>query len=1623
MPPPAPVPHAAHKAIGTLSPATPTKNAQPTARAALLTPTSAQCTTQTLFSGGDQAANTLAVQTNGVPFWWGGSNPNPTQHGPANAIGVGDGLYNDYVISSDTSLWVWGMNNYGQYGNGTQSPLGIEQSYVYGAVGVATSGRHVVLLRNDGTVWTWGDNNGGELGNGGTSNLPSLTPGQLSLTGIVKVAAGGGDVGVPWSMALKSDGTVWVWGYNYTGQLGLGTTGNIYASPTQIPTLSGIVSIAASTDGYNSMALASDGTVWTWGANLGDGTTNSSNVPVHVPNLTGVAAISVSTTHAMVAKTDGTVWEWGDNRFGEMDNGTYGPTVPPVLSPLQANSISGATEVAAGDEYSEVLLSSGAVWGWGQNENYELGTGFMTVPYTHPVQPILLSAVAQPAPCPNLANGSGPAPGPAASEMLGGGPIDELAVAPNCCNGVTPAIGNFWHTSVDLGVPGRGVPLSFSRTYNSLLASQNGPLGFGWTDSYNVNVTFDGSGNPTVHEENGATIGFTLAGTTYQPPTRVLATFVKNGDGTYTLNRRFQVHLTFNSSGQLTKVTDRNGYATVLAYIGGQLTTVTDPANRTLTLSYTNGLLTKIIDTATPARSVVYGYDFVHSNLTSVTDVNGGLTSMTYDPLNPADHLFATLTDSRTNQVSDVIDPATGRVTMQTDAKNNATLFGYGTNSTSINYPAGSSVFQQFQNNALTAQTKGYLTAQGATWTYSYDSTSLGVTSATDPMGYTTNNTWYPSGYPHTSTDPLQHQVSYTYDGLNDVLTTTDALNVTTTQTYDGNGNSKTTSTPLVGTSQTQLVTNTYGDTTHPGDVTAVTDQDGKTWTLVYDTYGDRISASDPLSDKTTYCFDTVGRLSYSVAPKGNVACGQSSTYITSFGTNAFADPTYMQDPKNDNTQYFYDGNRNLTKVIDPQQNVTLLGYDANNRQTSVTSGSGSASVSTTSTAYDANGNVASVTDGLNHTTTYSYDALDHQRSATDPLGRVTRYEYDPTGRVTGVDSAKGTTTTYGYDAAGRLFAVYYSSGAPASVAFGLDADNQRISMTDGTGTSTYTIDSLHRVTKAINGGGQTVSYGYDLKGQLTSIVYPGGTHTVVRTYDPVGRLATVTDWLSHTTTYTYDADSNLIKELYPNGVTANLTPDQADRLMAITDTAKTQFLTLSYGRDGNNNLCNIGSASCSPGSMSPYDPLQRQTVAPGGSYGYDTAGNMTQIALSPYTTTLTFDAAEQISSKTKMNGNTLVQRLTYTFDPNGNRTQQVDQNNVATNFGYNQANQLIRYGTTSTYAYNGVGLRTSKTVSGVLESYVWNLAQSTSAPLVDGATDYVTGFRGQPLEQISGSTVYYYHQDQLGSTIDITNSRGSIVNTYTYDSYGGISSGLTTSCSPCGIVNPLQFAGQYVDSESGFEYLGARYYEPSTGLFLTKDRLARGTVSAYAYASGSPQNFTDPSGECTVGSGGSSWLIIGGYDVGQHLCNGGDAAADIRNVRPHGTFTFCENFQVQLGIGGGVASQCYAYSVGTGLSATTNTDGMGLGLGDSAMFGVSVNFYNTDRINDLGGLFYFQNAGVGVPADGVPLAGAVQSETNANGSVSGGGISFGVGVPGANYLQGGSFTDVHCTIGSVEGC
>ena len=223
-----------------------------------------------------------------------------------------------------------------------------------------------VALKSDGTLWAWGYNDIGQLGDGTTNTRSS--PEQIGTDNKwVSVAAG-----YDHTAALKSDGTLWAWGWNYYGQLGDGTT-NSQSSPEQIGTDNKWVSVAPGYD--HTVALKSDGTLWAWGYNgngqLGDGTANSQSSPEQIGTDNKWVSVAAGFYHTAALKSDGTLWAWGYNGYGQLGDGTTNSR----SSPEQIGTDNKWVSVAAGAYHTVALKSDGTLWAWGYNVYGQLGDG------------------------------------------------------------------------------------------------------------------------------------------------------------------------------------------------------------------------------------------------------------------------------------------------------------------------------------------------------------------------------------------------------------------------------------------------------------------------------------------------------------------------------------------------------------------------------------------------------------------------------------------------------------------------------------------------------------------------------------------------------------------------------------------------------------------------------------------------------------------------------------------------------------------------------------------------------------------------------------------------------------------------------------------------------------------------------------------------------------------------------------------------------------------------------------------------------------------------------------------------------------------------------------------------
>jgi alpha-tubulin suppressor-like RCC1 family protein len=235
---------------------------------------------------------------------------------------------------------------------------------------VAAGESFSLAIATDGSLWSWGGNYAGQLGVGDRVDraVPSLVG-----TGYATVAAGWGHV-----LAVKTDGSLWAWGENASGELGLGDT---VGRPSPVMVGTGYAAVAAGSS--NSLGLKTDGSLWSWGENtygqVGNGTTTTQKVPVQIG--TGfTSAMAVGASFGAAIKTGGALWSWGDNSSGQLGLGTS----VAHSTPVQVGT--GFTAIAAGLSHLIALKTGGTLWAWGSATNGALGLGSPLFDHSLPTQ-------------------------------------------------------------------------------------------------------------------------------------------------------------------------------------------------------------------------------------------------------------------------------------------------------------------------------------------------------------------------------------------------------------------------------------------------------------------------------------------------------------------------------------------------------------------------------------------------------------------------------------------------------------------------------------------------------------------------------------------------------------------------------------------------------------------------------------------------------------------------------------------------------------------------------------------------------------------------------------------------------------------------------------------------------------------------------------------------------------------------------------------------------------------------------------------------------------------------------------------------------------------------------------
>ncbi len=285
--------------------------------------------------------------------------------------------FDDVFVPADAfragNLWIWGFNGSGQLGNNASNNSFTPITTFSGGTNwnqISAGQNHPLAIKTDGTLWTWGNNSFGALGDNTTTQRSIPVTTFAGGTNWKRVAGG-----FLHTAAIKTDGTLWTWGSNIIGQLGDNT---LITRSTPITTFTGGTNWKQVAGGfYNTAAIKTDGTLWTWGLNtngqLGDNTTTNRSIPVTTfAGGTNWKQVACGYYHTSAIKTDGTLWTWGRNQFGQLGDNTTTDKMTPV------------TTFAGGTNWKQVSLTTftfntlaiktdGTLWTWGRNNQGQLG--------------------------------------------------------------------------------------------------------------------------------------------------------------------------------------------------------------------------------------------------------------------------------------------------------------------------------------------------------------------------------------------------------------------------------------------------------------------------------------------------------------------------------------------------------------------------------------------------------------------------------------------------------------------------------------------------------------------------------------------------------------------------------------------------------------------------------------------------------------------------------------------------------------------------------------------------------------------------------------------------------------------------------------------------------------------------------------------------------------------------------------------------------------------------------------------------------------------------------------------------------------------------------------------------
>lgn len=737
-----------------------------------------------------------------------------------------------------------------------------------------------------------------------------------------------------------------------------------------------------------------------------------------------------------------------------------------------------------------------------------------------------------------------------------------------------------------------------------------------------------------------------------------------------------------------------------------------------------------------------------------------------------------------------------GLLESATDPAERTTKYEYNSSSemTSITDPRGNKYIEnEYESHGRISKQK---MGNGGVFEFGYTTNGEGnVESATitEPRENKRKVTFNTEGYPTSETQALGASIEQktTFErqaNTGFLLSSTDARSRKTAYEYDSYGN-VTALTHLAGTASAQTYKYTYEPATN--ELTKETDPLGHATTYEYNSLGERIAKKDALGHTTTYEYNNEGQLSVIKDPLGH------KTTIT----YEHGEPASITDPLGRTTKQFVDtAGRILSTTVSGGQTTTYE-YNKDNQPTKTIDPAGDE----TTYEYDADGDLTATADPLKNKTKFSYTKMDLLESEEDALSKKTSAVYDTEGNLTELTDRRGKVDKFTYDALNRLTEAKYGvSGetAESTIKYEYDNGNRPTKVIDSvSGTYTPEYDELNRLKSFATPQG-TIKYEYDEANRRTSMTVPG-QEAVKYTYDEANRLKELKRG-TQAVSFAYNEDNLPTTTTLPDGVEEQYGYDEANELTSIAyKKSSTTLGELDYSYDLDGRKEAVWGSYARTGlpeafSSAKYNTDNEQTERGSKKFSYDADGNLTSDGTSEYT----WNARNQL---TKITGTI---KAGYGYDPFGRR---------ATRTLGSTTTELLYDGPNVVQEIQG-GKATANLLTGPLPDKVF--ARTTSKATENLLTD------------------------QLGSTIGLAGSTGSVETTYAYDPFG------TTTKEGTASENTTQYSGQENDGNNIY-YDRARYYSPTAARFLSQDPTGQegSGPNLYLYTNDNPTNATDPYG------------------------------------------------------------------------------------------------------------------------------------------------------------------------------